>query len=207
MLPRLFPVDLTLVALLALGGCATSRPGPEQAAHSYAQALREGRLDDAQALLASRPDAPSKAELARRYPDEASRNARAEEIEGSLDELTTRRGALVLVDEKDGWRVVEPSVEIGARKALEAFITAAEAGDFTAAWKLLSGELRARYTPERLQQDFEVEPLARERLARARAALAQEPVIQGETAAFPVGEGRSVRLRREEGSYRVASLE
>ena len=176
-------------------------------AQAYAQALREGRLDDAHALTASRADATSREDLARRYPDQASRSARADQIQQSLGHLSTRDGALVLVQEGDGWRVIEPLLESGARQALEAFLAAAEAGNFVAAWGLLSGELRARYTPERFEADFHAEPLARERLARARTALAYEPVIDGDVVAFPVGEGRAVRLRREEGGYRILSLE
>ena len=176
-------------------------------AQAYAQALREGRLDDAYALTANRSDAASREDLARQYPDEASRNARTDAIEQSLGQFTSQDGAIVVVREGDGWRVVDLSVESGARKALEAFLVAAESGDFAAAWGLLSGELRARYTPERLEADFRAEPLARERLARARAALAQAPVIEVDVVAFPVGEGRAVRLRREEGGYRVVSLE
>ena len=91
---------------------------------------------------------------------------------------------------------------------LAEFIDAAEAGDFRRAYQLLSGEWRARYTPARLEQDFEDEPLARERLERARGALSRGALFVGaEVAEFPIGAGRAVRLVREHGDFRVAALE
>lgn len=97
-----------------------------------------------------------------------------------------------------------------ARAALAAFLDAAERGDFEVAYRLLAAPWRARYTPERLASDFRAEPLARERLARARGALssltsaqaAEAPLVE-----FSLGGGRSVRLAREADGYRVVALE
>jgi hypothetical protein len=97
--------------------------------------------------------------------------------------------------------------EDAARAALGSFVDAAEQGDFTRAYALLAGPLRARYTPERLESDFRAEPLAKERLARARAALANAPLLDAGGARFPIGDGRAVRLVLEDGAFRVASLE
>jgi hypothetical protein len=94
-----------------------------------------------------------------------------------------------------------------ASEVLRQFLAAAEAADFQTAYSLLSGSWRAVYTPQRLREDFAQEPLAVERLQRARAALIQGPTVRGEQAEFPVGPGRAVRLVREANSYRVASLE
>jgi len=94
-----------------------------------------------------------------------------------------------------------------AGEVLAEFIAAAEARDFERAYLLLCGALRARYTPERLQRDFDNEPLAKERLERARQALRQEATLRGDFAEFPVGAGKAVRLVREDGTFRVASLE
>lgn len=104
--------------------------------------------------------------------------------------------------------VVRPSASTqGPREALLDFVGAAEAGDFERAYALLTGRLRARYTPERLARDYSLEPLSRERLRRATLAADGEPVIEGERAAFPIGDGFAVRLEREGGSWRVESLE
>ena len=94
-----------------------------------------------------------------------------------------------------------------AQDVLGEFIAAAEARDFERTYHLLSGALRARYTPQRLEADFEAEPLAKERLERARQALRQPPTLRGDVAEFPVGQDKAVRLVRENGAFRVAALE
>ncbi len=94
-----------------------------------------------------------------------------------------------------------------ASEVLADFIAAADSQDFERAYRLLSGPLRARYTPERLRRDFEEEPLAKDRLERARQALRQGPSVRGDVADFPLGSGKAVRLVREDGTFRVAALE
>jgi hypothetical protein len=102
---------------------------------------------------------------------------------------------------------VKPRAEEVARAALTRFLDAVEGEDWTAAWSLLQGPLRARYTPERLREDFAREPLAGERLRRARL-VSQGPVRVSPTEAlFPLGEERAVRLTLEEGEYRLAAIE
>src|SRR5262249_61317977 len=94
-----------------------------------------------------------------------------------------------------------------AGEVLAEFIAAAEARDFERAYLLLCGALRARYTPERLQRDFDNEPLAKERLERARQALRQEATLRGDFAEVPVGAGKAVGVGGDDGTFRVASLE
>ncbi|ATB33726.1 hypothetical protein [Melittangium boletus] len=104
-------------------------------------------------------------------------------------------------------RVVEDSSQDAPRAVLTRFLDGVEAGDWSLAWSLLSEPLRTRYTPERLREDFEREPLAAERLRRARLVV-RGPVRMTDTGAeFPLGEERAVRLERESGEYRVAAIE
>lgn len=189
-------------------GCHTT-PGPEATARAYAAALREGRVDDAWALTsgAAGNAGASREAFDRQYADPDRRNRRAEAVEAAAPVMTAGAGAVTLVQANGGWRVVESDPARAARQALEAFLAAAEAGDFDAAYAQLAGVLRARYTPERLAQDFKAEPGAPQRLARARAALGQEPVIEGDEVRFPIGGGRAVRLILDEGRYRVLALE
>jgi hypothetical protein len=197
-------------AALVLTACRTPAPVPEAAAHSYARALREGRLDDAwaQVALSQREAGLDREAFAQRYAEPRAREARAEEVLGALPALELRAGPLALVREEGAWWVREPlQAPPGAREALEAFIDAAQAGDFERAWTLLAAPLRARYSPSRLEDDFRKEPLSRERLERARAALGTPPVLEGDEARFELGEGRAVRLVREGDVYRVAALE
>jgi hypothetical protein len=146
-------------------------------------------------------------EFAAKYASQQARRARVQAVEGAAAALVVRSGTLVLVREGDGWRVVEPDLAEEAREVLTAFLSAADSGDFAQAYRLLASELRARYTPERLEQDFRAEPLAKERLTRARGALGSDPIPEGRQVLFPIAEGKAVRLVHEDEGYRVMALE
>jgi len=99
------------------------------------------------------------------------------------------------------------SAETGSAAVLRRFLDAADRGDFEAAYPLLSERWRARYTPERLKQDFALEPRAKDLLARARTALKGSPREVGEVVEYPIGDGSAVRLVREGGAFKIAALE
>ncbi|MBI5542608.1 MAG: hypothetical protein HY901_01875 [Deltaproteobacteria bacterium] len=100
---------------------------------------------------------------------------------------------------------VEPS---GPKLALDAFLAAAERGDYEACWRLLASPLRERYTPARLGEDFAaVRGSAQDKLARARLASAVAPKVEEGRAEFPVSERASVKLTHEADGWKIASLE
>ena len=105
------------------------------------------------------------------------------------------------------------STEIGAiqpetsDQVLGQFLDAAEKGDFDSAYQLLAGSWRARYTPARLKQDFELEPRAKELVGRARSALKRGGREAGGVAEYSIADGKAVRLVRENGVFKIASLE
>jgi hypothetical protein len=186
-------------------GCVTAQP-PERIATAYAMALMEGRLDDAYALLDPRQRPDREAFLAV-YADDAQRITRAEAILKSLGELRATSPELTLVHDAEGWRVADPPPDLAPRQALERFVGAVDRRDFQQAYLLLSQSWRERYTPQRLEKDFAQEPLARERVERARAALAGPCAVTADGADFPLGDGKAVRLVKEGGAYKVAALE
>ncbi len=199
-----------LLAVSALAsGCRTMQevPAHERAAREYAKALREGRIDDAHRHVEG-----VEAEAFRsRYADPAAREARAKEIDDAFSTDAAqelRAGSVTLQQQGDGvWRVQEAPPAADAARTLGEFLDASAAADFARAWSLLAAPLRARYSPERLAQDFAAEPGAQDRLSRARAAAQTSPVIEGDEARWPLGEGRAVRLVREGDGWRVAALE
>ena len=207
------PFLLRIPALGLLAGCALlaacrTVPGPEVALEAYARALKENRLDDAYALTS--PD--TRAVVSRdaffaRYENPARREARAQVLLSGLDGLRVCAPDVEAVRSGEAWLVRELPSEEAARRVLAEFLDASEKGDFERAYRLLSASLRARYTPERFAKDFAAEPLAKEKLARAREALAGELVLEEGRARFPLGEGKAVQLVREGGTYRVAALE
>lgn len=195
---------LSLAVSLVATGCAHT-PGPPEVAVSYAKALEENRLADAYALTNAPPEA--RPAFLEHYADASVREARVKEVRAALPELQARAPALTLIQAKEGWRVVEEKPEDAPRAVLKGFLDAVGAGNWARAWSLLSDPLRARYTPERLREDFKREPLSAERVRRARLALEGDVRVTASGAEFPIGKGRAVRLVREAGEYRVAAIE
>lgn len=198
---------LFIVTGLAFAGCRTV-DGPEVVASTYARALREGRLESAYALTSAdyRARVPFEAFKAQ-YRDEQPRRERADALLEGLPKMSARSAGLEAVCESGGWKVAEEAPGEGPKAALARFLDAADAGDFTAAYGMLSEAWRARYTPALFARDFAAEPLAKERLSRAREALAAALVWGKDEVQLPLGGGKAVRLSREGGSYKVAALE
>jgi hypothetical protein len=96
---------------------------------------------------------------------------------------------------------VDPSAVV------EGFVAAVEGRHFNQAWAFLSSPLRARYTPDTLERDFDLEAGAIDRVKRAKDAARHPAEIRGDEARFSFGDGQAVRLVREAGSYRLLSLE
>ncbi len=142
-----------------------------------------------------------------RYSDPALRLARSSAILESTPRLRALSPEIEAVRQGDQWRVIDLGGVEGPRESLERFLSATGRGDFEAAFQMLNGSWRSRYTPALLQNDFAAEPGARDRLARARAALGAELVWSGQSAALPLGGGKAVRLVREDGAYKIAALE
>lgn len=204
------PVFVAALCAGTLWSCAHLGPapaGPEGVARAYAEALEQNRLDAALALSTGL-DAKRFHAL---YGDAKIRSARAFAVRAAADGATG--GALKLVLENGAWRVQEleparPQVQEQAAAALTQFLDAAEAGQFEAALSLLSASWRNRYTARRFEDDFTREPLAKERLVRARTALGRGGwIVDAGGAQLPLGEGRAVRLEREGEAYRVVALE
>lgn len=204
-LPRVMkPVSCLFLLLTLATGCATPK-GPTNIAEAYAKALEENRLADAYALTTGLPEGQDG--FQERYKDDAARRERAAAVRASMDAMEARAPALLLEHRGSSWRVVETRPNDEAKAALTRFLNAVEAKDWEKAWTLLSSPLRSRYTPDRFREDYEREPLARERVRRARLALKGNVKMTGNEAAFPLGADRSVRLVLEDGEYRVASIE
>jgi hypothetical protein len=194
---------------LALSSCVHTQPtpqGPEAVAREFAAHLRAGALEQAWALSTGL----SREAFAARYGDPARREARAAAVQRAAGGEPTGDG-LQLTWAAQHWRVQEAPDEgvssAEVQQALTEFLDAAERRDFPAAWTMLSARWRARYTPARLQSDFDAEPLVKDRLALARAGLAGPWQVEKNSAALGLGEGRTLRLEREGELWRVAALE
>lgn len=205
------PVSVAALTLGAVFSCAHFGPapgGPEAAARAYADALEENRLEAARALSTGL-DAE---QFAKVYADAGVRAERARAVRAAADGAQGV-SSLKLVLENGAWRVQElepakPQVQEAAAEVLVRFLDAADAGNFEAALGLLGAQWRNKYTPKRFEEDFAKEPLAKERLQRARSALAQGRwVVDASGAQLPLGDGRAVRVAKEGDAYRVVALE
>lgn len=182
-----------LCALLA--GCTH-----DDVARRYADALEQGRVDEAWALSAQL----DREQFGARYADAGARKARAEGV----------RRAVSLEAKGDGWRVVETPLPVAAaddarlaRERVDHFLAAVDSGDFEAVFADLSASWRARYTPARLKADFTGEPFAIERLQRIKAALPGKWEVTAAGPQLVLGEGKALKLLREGDGFKVAALE
>ncbi|WP_224249789.1 hypothetical protein [Hyalangium gracile] len=198
------PVRRLFLLLALTAGCATPK-GPSVVAEAYAKALEENNLSKAYALTTGLPE--GEPGFRERYADVTARRERAASVRASAADLEARGPNLIVERRQDSWRVVETRPADEAKAVLTRFLNAVEARDWEKAWSLLSGPLRSRYTPERFREDFQREPLAKERMRRARLALRGNVKVTNSDASFPLGADRAVRLVLEEGEYRVAAIE
>jgi hypothetical protein len=116
---------------------------------------------------------------------------------------------------REGAVAADAGAEPGeGRAVLLRFARAVEAGRWSEAWPLLSERWRSATSPARLAADFRAAgPVAREAAERvvallgSGAALASGPGEGAERLSLRVGPGRSARLVREPGGWRVDALE
>ncbi|RKH03515.1 hypothetical protein D7X74_36195 [Corallococcus sp. CA047B] len=200
-MPRLAPLSLLLLGT----ACATASREPASVAEAYAKALEENRLPDAYRLTTGGPE--GEVAFLDEFSHEAARRERAAAVRTGTGVLEARAPSVTLARQGEDWRVVESRPADVPRAALKKFLDEVESRDWKGAWGLLASPLRARYTPERLREDFEREPLAKERLRRARLSLNTHVRVAAGEALFPLGEDRAVRLVLEDGEYRVAAIE
>ena len=162
----------------------------------------------------------SRAAFARAYATPAARRQGAAAARAAANDLVIAPASdpahPVLVPRGAGWAVLPgsgpapaPGAAAAARSAAAAFVHAVDQDDFQAAYAALSGSLRARYTPARLQADYRAAAsAARGAVDRIRAALAggATVVVTGERAYLPLGGGQRLRLVLEAGAWHVAAL-
>lgn len=86
------------------------------------------------------------------------------------------------------------------------FVTAARAGRFDDALALTTARWRDHLTQEQFRADFELEPLAVERLARLERALENGVRVSGERAELSLAGSTVLVLLRVDGSWRVDAL-
>jgi len=183
-----------LLWALMFCGCATSQSA--SVAHRYAQALEAGE---------------ARAAYDRLSPAQKQRVSWEEFQKRSLppprtETWTSEEGSLALRRVGNEWLLEDLRLNADPRQTVRSFLAAVDGKDFAKALELLSGEWRARYTPEAFAADFAREPLAQQRVKALREALESPVRFTSRGAELPLKTG-AVVLVLEQNEYRISQLE
>lgn len=218
------PLKAALVLGATLLGCAGTRASaePNQTLQAYSQALEQGRVREAYALLSSEAKKTITFEAFQRISQENS-----EEVEALAKALQRPSGAprvtasvsppggptLLLVFEDGEWRVDASSIDFYSQATPERAVLA-----FVRAYENKRFDILLRFVPDGQKQDLTAESLEKawtseqkedvERLIQAlRAALPTARFeLLGDRATMAFGTGGTLELVRENGLWKVEDL-
>jgi len=216
-------IGLLLGATLMGGwlGCAAggASGGPREAVRSYALALREGRTEDAYALLSAeargrvslREFERMVAENGREIEDISAGLLAPAEIPHVTATLTSPEGErLLLVYENDGWRVDGSALDLYGQDtpeaALASFVRAFNNKRYDVLLRFVPEAKRDGMTEEQLRRAWEGEQRPQvEQLTQALAASMPNLQVEvlGTRATAAYGTGGTVELVHERGSWRI----
>jgi hypothetical protein len=212
---------LALFALLA--GCAgASVATPEGALDAYARALREGRADEAYALLSDSARRAVSVDQFRTMVKKSPQDARelAQTLEGQTRAaevtavVTTQNGqTLELVLERGKWKLDASAIDLYAqdtpRHALTGFVRAVDRKRYDILLRYITDAHRAGFDEKGLKTAWEgpdKEEVARV-IAQIRAALPTSTIEEtGDRATFSYGTG-TVALLKERGAWKIEDFD
>ncbi len=206
------------VIALCLAGCATRAPaGAADTLRTFADAVRAHRVDDAYKLMSAdyRRTHDRDAFARSLGPDVERAAARLQKgrIELRADVELADGERLALVQEPGGWRFAHDPLDIYPQRspdeALRSFLRAVERKRWDVVLRFIPQRFRATITADTLKERWEG-PQAGELKAQlmvVRAHLDEPMELSGDEARLPVGERKQVKLVREEGLWRIETLE
>jgi hypothetical protein len=212
------------LAALLVCGCVAERPAatPRDALSAYARAVRDGRLQDAYALLSedAKKDLPYEA-----FSRMVGENPQA--MQPLADELTRPSGvpavtatvttpdgnALLLVLEKGRWRI-DPSAidlysQVEPRAAIASFVRAFDNRRYDILMRFVPDDKREGLDPAALRRAWEGEQKSemRQIVGALDAALPTARVEQiGDRATMAYGAAGTVELVREHGLWKIEDI-
>lgn len=219
------PLFGALLLAAATPACSSTPPvrNPKQALDAYAQALREGRLPDAYAMLSdeAKKAIPFEAfqRMVKENPDEVNDITKALERPSGPPLVTATVTApdgqsLLLVYQDGRWRVDGSAIDLYSQATPEAAIQA-----FVRAFKNKRYDVLMRFVPDKksegltaamLKKAFEGEQKEEmERITQALAAALPTAHIEriGDRATMAYGAGGTVELVREHGAWKIEELQ
>jgi hypothetical protein len=208
------------VLVLIVSGCHPT--GPEATLDAFERAIRAGRLDQAYALMSAeyrRTHDPVAFEHAVRAGEpRAGEKLRAGKVTLEAEADLGDGDTLSLVWEHGGWRLARDPLDFypqsSPAEALRSFIRAVENRRYDVVLKFVPQRYRTQITVEKLRDRWEGERRGEllEQLKAARAHLGEPFAFasSGDEASLPIAGGeprKQVRLVREEGAWKVESIE
>jgi hypothetical protein len=207
-----------LFAALVATGCAARNPsGPVETLHAFAAAVQAGKVDEAYALMSADYRKTHDREAFARSLGPATTRAASKLRDGKVElraEVELSDGErLQLVQEADGWRFARDPLDVYPQRtpeeALRSFLRALERKRWEVVLRFIPQRFRGGLTADGLKQRWEgpeATQLAAQIVA-VRAHLEEPMELSGDEARLPVGERKQVKLVREEGLWRVETLE
>jgi hypothetical protein len=93
------------------------------------------------------------------------------------------------------------------QRVLLQFVRATQQRDFATSFSLVSGRWKQNTSIEQFKSDFEADATAESRLRRVRAAASLTPQVSGSRAQIVLDRTRVLKLRFENGAWRIDQLE
>ena len=204
--------------VVAVVGCAPRAPaGPTETLRAFADAVRAGRTADAYALMSADYRKTHDRDAFARSFDPATKRAASHLAKGRIElraEVELVDGErLALVQEPDGWRFARNPLDLYPQRApdeaLRSFVRAVERKRWDVVLRFIPMRYRSTITADTLKERWEGAGAAElgAELAAVKAHLDEPIELTGDEARLPVGERKQVKLVREEGLWRVETLE
>ncbi|MGZ3408028.1 MAG: hypothetical protein ACXVAN_16365 [Polyangia bacterium] len=207
-----------VVVAVALAGCAPKPPaGPAETLRAFADAVRAGRTADAYALMS--------ADYRKTHDKDAFVRGLSPADQRSAGQLAKGRVALraeveladgerlELVQEPDGWRFARDPLDVYPQRApdeaLRSFVRAVERKRWDVVLRFIPQRYRSTITADSLKERWDGAGAGelKAQLLVVKAHLDEPMELAADEARLPVGERKQVKLVREEGVWRVETLE
>jgi hypothetical protein len=206
------------LVIVLVAGCAAKQPtGPTETLRAFADAVRAGRTDDAYALMSADYKKTHDRDAFARSLSPSDQRALGRLAKGRIElraEVELADGErLALVQEPGGWRFAKDPLDVYPQRApdeaLRSFVRAVERKRWDVVLRFIPQKFRAAITADTLKERWEGAQAAElaAQLAAVKAHLDEPMELAGDEARLPVGERKQVKLVREDGLWRVETLE
>jgi hypothetical protein len=203
-----------LAFALLVAACHPGPPGPEETLARYLRAVGAGRLDEAYALTSSEyRRAHDRQAFARAIAAMPAAKLRGARVELRAEAELPDGERLPLVHEAGGWRIARDPLDFYPQstpeEALRSFLRAVENRRYEVVLRFVPHRYRAAITLDKLRERWEGErrPELLTQLGEVRAHLGEPMEAEGDEARLPIAERKQVKLVREDGVWKVETLE